>query len=73
MTVYHKIVRIKSSDPLNPTKDVNKYLGQHPGIDYIILGHSQALNQITLEFVCSDNDPSQPRTHKRYRQHVNAS
>jgi hypothetical protein len=64
MTVYHKIVRIKPSDPQNPTKDVNKCLREHPGIDYIILGHSQTLNRITLEFVCSDNNPSQPRTIK---------
>ena len=54
MVVYHKIVRTKST-----IKDVSKQLRQYPGINYLILGQTSGLNEITLEFICSDADPAQ--------------
>lgn len=59
MTVYKKIVRTKST-----TKEISKQLRQYLGVSYIKLGESAGLGETTLEFICSDADPVQPRTMK---------
>ena len=50
----------------DPTAEVRKYLKAHPGlgIDYLKLGESKGINQITLAFICSDVNPAHPRTMK---------
>jgi hypothetical protein len=64
LTVFHKIVVLKAPDPEDPYGALRKELRKNPGIDLIPLYHTDALNQITVQLVCSDNNPSQPRTMK---------
>jgi hypothetical protein len=66
MTVFHKIVVLKSDpkDGKDPTRPLRKELRNYLGIDMIPLYHTEALNQITVELVCSDNDPEHHRTMK---------
>lgn len=66
MTVYSKILVLSAPNPDNPAKDVNRVLKQpqHLGIDCLILYHTKGLNQVTVEFVCSDSNPAHPKTQK---------
>ena len=58
MNVYHKIVRTKTSK-----EQINKLI-RGLGIDYVILGESEGIGQITVEFICSDSNPAHPKTMK---------
>ena len=62
MVVYHKIAKIRVPDKTKPTREIDLYLQKNPGIDYITLQFTPALNQATYEFVCSDADPFNPKT-----------
>ena len=64
MNVYHKIVRIKPANPAKPTAEISTYVKTHPGlgIDFLILPGGEGLGEITLDLICSDANPSQPRT-----------
>jgi organic radical activating enzyme len=62
MTVYSKIAKIRVPDVKNPTREIDLFLKKNPGIDYITLQFTPALNQATYQFVCSDNNPFQSRT-----------
>jgi hypothetical protein len=67
LTVHHKIVVLKSDpkDGNDPTRPIRKELRSNfQGINLLQLYHTEALNQVTVELVCSDNDPSHPRTMK---------
>ena len=57
--VYNKIVRTKST-----VKQVDEQVRQYPGINFLTLGQSGGLGEITIEFICSDAEPTQPRTIK---------
>lgn len=62
MTVFHRIAKIRVPDKTKPTREIDLYLRNNPGIDYITLQFTPALNQATYEFVCSDSDPFNPKT-----------
>jgi predicted MPP superfamily phosphohydrolase len=64
VNVYHKIVKVKPKDIKNPTKEIDAYLKQNPGIDYIVLQNTPAIDLLVFEFICSDNNPSLKRTMK---------
>lgn len=64
MTVFKRIAKIRVPDKNKPTREIDLYLKNNPGIDYLTLQFTPALNQATYEFVCSDNNPFQPRTMK---------
>ena len=61
MTVFKRIAKIRVPDKNNPTREIDLYLKNNPGIDYITLQFTPALNQATYEFVCSDSNPLQPK------------
>src|SRR5262245_42864661 len=58
MAVFTKTVRTKTS------QDKINQLIIGTGIDCVPLGKSEGLGAITVEFVCSDANPAQPRTIK---------
>ena len=62
--VFHKIVRIKPASMEKPTAELSAYVKAHPGlgIDLLQLPGGEGLGEITVEFMCSDANPSQPRT-----------
>lgn len=66
LTVYHKILVLEAPNPDNPYGDIKKVLvsKQHLGIDMIPLYHTRGLNQVIVEFVCSDANPALPKTQK---------
>ena len=57
---------MEAPNPDNPYGDIKKVLvsKQHLGISMIPLYHTKGLNQVTVEFVCSDADPARPKTQK---------
>ena len=62
MTVFKRIAKIRIPDKNHPTREIDLYLKNNPGIDYLTLQFTPALNQATYEFVCSDNNPFAPKT-----------
>jgi hypothetical protein len=64
LTVFKKIVIVKITDPNKPTKDFELYLRQpeNKGIDTVLLGLSAGIKEATFKFVCSDRNPSNPKT-----------
>jgi len=63
MTVYSKKATIKIENPNLPTKELEVYLASErfKGIDAIILKNKPFQNELDIELVCSDINPSFPR------------
>ncbi len=63
MTVFSKKATIKIENPNQPTKELGVYLSseQFKGIDAIILKNKLFQNELDIELVCSDINPSFPR------------
>jgi hypothetical protein len=63
MTVFSKKATIKIEDSKHPTRELNVYLSDEKfkGIDAIILKNKLFQNELDIELVCSDINPSFPR------------
>lgn len=62
MTVFKKIVAIRITDPKKPHKDFEIYQRQIGGVDAVLLSIAPGIHEATYKFICSDNNPSAPRT-----------
>ena len=64
MTVFSKKTTLRFEDKKNPTKELQVFLNTDAfrGIDCIILKQKNFQNELDVEFVCSNVNPTNPRT-----------
>lgn len=64
MTVFSRKSTIRFEDKKNPTRELQVFLNTESfkGIDCIILKHKSFQNELDIELVCSDVNPTTPRT-----------
>lgn len=64
MTVFSRKSTIRFEDKKNPTRELQVFLNTEAfkGIDCIILKHKSFQNELDIELVCSDVNPTTPKT-----------
>lgn len=64
MTVYSRKATIRFEDKRHPTKELEVFLNtdMFRGVDYIMLKQKNFQNELDVEFVCSNAEPTNART-----------
>jgi hypothetical protein len=64
LTVFSRKSTIRFEDKRNPTRELQVFLNTETfrGIDCIILKHKSFQNELDIELVCSDVNPTTPKT-----------
>ncbi|MET0786885.1 MAG: hypothetical protein ABWY25_09280 [Paenisporosarcina sp.] len=63
MTVYSKIVKVKTKNIKQIENLIDPYLAKNPGIDYNVLQNTPAVEVVVIQFITSSKTPNLPHEH----------